>query len=123
VHDNDNSLSDLTVRFPVNSNSNFVNTSREHTCNAGINEIFICDDTFNDSCLFENDTSFDFQNFGRNNFISLEINEIADFDINLDFLNDINFSEHDANFFMFIYYFFLNFRSFYSKTLLYNYPI
>jgi hypothetical protein len=97
VHDNDNSLSDLTVRFPVNSNSNFVNTSREHTCNAGINEIFICDDTFNDSCLFENDTSFDFQNFGRNNFISLEINEIADFDINLDFLNDISFSEHDAN--------------------------
>ena len=65
--------------------------------NAGINEIFICDDTFNDSCLFENDTSFDFQNFGRNNFISLEINEIADFDINLDFLNDISFSEHDAN--------------------------
>ena len=97
AHDNDNSLSDLTVCFTVNSNSNFVNTSREHTCNAGINEIFICDDTFNDFCLFENDTSFDFKNFGSNNFISLEIDEIADFDINLDFLNNISFSENDAN--------------------------
>ena len=97
AHDNDNSLSDITVCFPVNSNSNFVNISREHTCNAGINEIFICDDTFNDSCLFENDTSFDFQNFGSNNFIRLVIDEIADFDINLDFLNNISFSEHDAN--------------------------
>ena len=67
------------------------------TCTAGINEIFICDDTFNDSCLFENDTSFDFQNFGSNNFISLEIDEIANFDINLDFLNDISFCENDAN--------------------------
>ena len=86
MHDNDNSLSDLTVRFPVNSNSNFVNT-REHTCNAGINEIFICDDSFNDFCLFENDASFDFKNFGSNNFISLEIDEIADFDINLEMIS------------------------------------
>ena len=29
-------------------------------------EIYICDNTFGDSCLFENDTSFDFQNFGSN---------------------------------------------------------
>jgi hypothetical protein len=43
-----------------------VNTACEQTCNEGINEIYICDNTFNDSCLFENDTSFDFQNFGSN---------------------------------------------------------
>ena len=56
----------------------------EHTCNAGINWIYICDNTFSDSCLFESDTSLDIQNFGIN--YSLEIDEIADFDINLDFL-------------------------------------
>jgi hypothetical protein len=50
---------------------------------------------FNDFCLFENGTSLDFQNFGIN--YNLEIDEIANFDINLDFLNDINFCENDAN--------------------------
>jgi hypothetical protein len=34
-------------------------------------------------------------NFGIN--YSLEIDEIANFDINLDFLNDISFCENDAN--------------------------
>jgi hypothetical protein len=85
----------MTVCLPVNSNSNFVNNACEHTCNADINEIYICDNTFNDSCLFESDTSLDIQNFGIN--YSLEIDEIADFDINLDFLNDISFCENDAN--------------------------
>jgi hypothetical protein len=61
----------------------------------GINEIYICDNTFSDSCLFEIDTSLDIQNFGIN--YSLEIDEIADFNINLDFLNDISFCENDAN--------------------------
>ena len=60
----------------------------------GINEIYICDNTFSDSCLFEIDTSLDIQNFGIN--YSLD-DEIADFDINLDFLNDISFCENDAN--------------------------
>ena len=50
---------------------------------------------FNDFCLFENDTSLDFQNFGIN--YNLEIDELANFDINLDFLNDISFCENDAN--------------------------
>jgi hypothetical protein len=51
--------------------------------------------TFSDSCLFENDASFDFQNF---NSIILEIYVISDFDIiNLDFLNDISFCENDAH--------------------------
>jgi hypothetical protein len=84
----------MTVCLPVNSNSNFVNNACVHTCNAGINEIYICDNTFNDSCLFEIDTSLDIQNFGIN--YSLD-DEIADFDINLDFLNDISFCENDAN--------------------------
>ena len=44
---------------------------------------------------FEIDTSLNIQKFGIN--YSLEIDEIADFDINLDFLNDISFSENDAN--------------------------
>ena len=94
AHDNDNSLSDITVCLPVNSNSNFVNNACEHTCiNAGINEIYICDNTFSDSCLFEIDTALDIQNFGIN--YSLEIDEIADFDINLNFLNGISFCEND----------------------------
>ena len=38
---------------------------------------------------FEIDTSLNIQNFGIN--YSLEIDEIADFDINLDCLNDISF--------------------------------
>jgi hypothetical protein len=48
-----------------------------------MNYIFVnCDNTFSDSCLFENDASFDFQNF---NSIILEIYVISDFDIiNLD---------------------------------------
>ena len=50
---------------------------------------------FNDFCLFENDTSLDFQNFGIN--YNLEIDELANFDINLDFLKDFNFCENDAN--------------------------
>ena len=95
MHDNDNLLSDITVCLPVNSNSNFVNNACEHTCNAGINEIYICDNTFSDSCLFESDTSLDIQNFGIN--YCLEIDEIADFHINLDFLNNISFCENDAN--------------------------
>jgi hypothetical protein len=72
------------------NNSNFVNTARD---NAGINDIYICDNTFNDSCLFEKDTNLIFKTSGSNNFIgneSLEIDKIADFDINLDFLNDIS---------------------------------
>ena len=48
-----------------------VNTACEQTCNAGINEIYICDNTFNDSCLFENDTSFDFQNFGKSKLLNI----------------------------------------------------
>ena len=59
----------------------------------GINEIYICDNTFSDSCLFEIDTALDIQNFGIN--YSLEIDEVADFDINLNFLNGISFCEND----------------------------
>ena len=68
AHDNDNSLSDITVCFPVNSNSNFVNIRvHVHVTRVLMNYIFVnCDNTFSDSCLFENDTSFDFQNFGSN---------------------------------------------------------
>jgi hypothetical protein len=40
-------------------------------------------------------TSLNNQNFGIN--YSLEIDEIADFDINLDCLNDISFCENEAN--------------------------
>jgi hypothetical protein len=97
AHDNDNSLSDITVCFPVNSNSNFVNIRvHVHVTRVLMNYIFVnCDNTFSDSCLFENDTSFDFQNF---NSIILEIYVISDFDIiNLDFLNDISFCENDAH--------------------------
>ena len=97
AHDNDNSLSDITVCFPVNSNSNFVNIRvHVHVTWVLMNYIFVnCDNTFSDSCLFENDASFDFQNF---NSIILEIYVISDFDIiNLDFLNDISFCENDAH--------------------------
>ena len=44
---------------------------------------------------FEIDTSLNIQKFGIN--YSLEIDEIADFDINLDCLNDISFCENEAN--------------------------
>ena len=53
--------------------------------------MYICDNTFIDSCLFQIDTSLDIQNCG------ILVDEIADFNINLDFLNDISFCENDAN--------------------------